>query len=160
MSEKRTRKFNIAFFPEEFDRVQEFAQKSDLTTSEFIREAIRNKIRIIEHPEYNGVIKEVKSDLDTQKSIVDKQNRDLNVRLGDLTKKMSQLREIANQSRRHVYRSELNQVIDILETKGEATLGEIQKLTKIDKEALSKILTDHEVFSINIKGKYTLKGIK
>jgi len=130
-----------------------------LSTSEFIREAIRSKIRTIEHPQYNnGVIKEVKNGLQKQKAVVNHKQREIDMKLGALKEQMRQLKEVSNQKRATLYRGDVERVADVLREEFEATMSEIQNATNIEKEALSKILMDGNLFSTSLNGKYKLKG--
>ena len=161
MSEKRTRKFNIAFTDSEHDRIKQYAEKSELSISEFIREAIRNKIRTIEHPEYyNGIVKEVKNGLHQQKTRANHQQVEIDYKLATLKEQFSQLKTISSQKVTNLYQSDVERIRAVLREKSEATMAEIQKATKLDKEVLNKILTDNRIFSTNLKGKYKLKGDK
>jgi len=162
MSEQRTKKFHIAFTDSEFERLQTFANNSDLSKSEFIREAIRNKIRTIEHPEYyNGVVKEVRNGLSKAEIKQEQHQKTVKADIGKFySQTMQELKELSKQvNRRITPKKDLDLVTSTLRDKFEANLEEMREYTKLKPEILKDILQDKNLFSINIlNGKYKLKG--
>ena len=161
--QKRDRRLNMVFFQKEYDNLEKYAEESSLTVSEFIREAIRYKIRSIENPQYyNGIMKQVKNGQTKAEAKQEARSKDLELSIDNLYAKVSQdmknLKEISKTARKRVTQKDLGIVISSLEKK-EANIEELQEITYIDNETLFNILKDRKLFSVGMNGKYKLKQV-
>ena len=149
VKQKRDKRFNMVFFQKEFDNIEKYAENSDLTISEFIREAIRYKIRSIENPQYyNGLMKQVKNGQSKAEAKQEARDIDIKGEISNLYAKVSQdmknLKEISIRKRKVVTQKDLNLVISTL-SKKEANTEELQKITHIPNEVLISILRDRNI---------------
>ena len=161
--QKRDKRFNMVFFQKEYDSIEKYAEESNLTVSEFVREAIRNKIRTIENPQYyNGIVKTVKNGQTKAEAKQEARTQDIKAEIGNLYAKVSQdmknLKEISKRTRKRVTQSDIDLISSTIREKAEVGFKELLDITKIDMDKLSIILKDRKQFSINMNGKYKLKG--
>ena len=163
VKQKREKRFSMVFYDYEYEELEKYSQKCRTTKSDFIRQAIIGKIQKYDSPEaYNGIVKTVKNGQTKAEAKQEARTIDLKKELARQFIKVSQdmknLKEISNMKRKVITQGDLNLVMKELGQK-EANIKELQKSTDIDYQTIRNILQDTTLFTINMNGKYKLKGI-
>ena len=158
---KRTRKFNIAFFPDEFEEIKKYAKISKKTTSEFIRVSIEDKIRRIKNPVENGVKKQLHNGAVKQEEQFKEQKK---VFKKDANNYLKEVKELSNQVKdlMSVDEYEIKTVENIIKDLGQASLVEIKRkcVGKFDPYKVKMIIRRSKKIGVNMEGKYELRGSK
>ena len=158
---KRTRKFNIAFFPDEFEEIKKYAKLSKKTTSEFIRVSIEDKIRRIKNPVENGVKKQLHNGEIRQDKQLQEQKKSLKK---DANNYLKEVKELSNQVKElmSVDEYEIITVENVIKDLGQASLVEIKRkvVGKFDPHKVKMIIRRSKKIGVNMDGKYELRGSK
>ena len=141
MSDKRDKTFHVAFTEEEKDKVKNYAKDYSMTSSEFIRQAVFEKIRKIEHPELfttqipmnsEELQKIYKTQIEIKKLVTN------NVKHGEtIQSNMKALRERVNGEQIKLYKQ---RILDILKQHGKLIPEEIEQYTDIEIDDILKTL--------------------
>lgn len=157
--DKRTNLVHIAFSENELKLIDQYKEESSNTTrTDFIREAVNEKIRRIENPDL--FIEKINVGIDNEqlKEILgmateNKEKIDL---LLNNVKIFNQIQNTLNTLSSRINRPELKEkelkVIELLREYKELKPNKIMKLAKIENiNMVYDIISDKEIFSINIK---------
>ena len=169
MEDKRTRKFNIAFYPDEYEEVKKYAKAKRKSVSEFIREAIEERIRRIDNPDYyNGVVKQVRNGINKVEAKQDQHQKVMKGDLGRLYAKVSEdmkeLKDISEMKRKVITESDLilatSTIRELVKEHGVLGIGEIQQSTGFDKKTITSVLSNSKLFDMKMNSKFSLRGVK
>ena len=162
----RNKTIHIAFSENEVSQIDKYCKhdKIKLTSrTEFIRQAIFDKIRRIENPEVNNQIskkfdvdqiseflKEIKSSNDQQKEILKRL-----IIVDQIQSNFKVLKDMAKQPE-----LEANEkiVIDLLTEHKKLKPLKIMKLTGLSSHKIYDVISNENVFSINMNGEVVLKN--
>ena len=164
MSEKRDKIRHVAFTESETNKISEYAKHYNMTSSEFIRQAINDKIRLIENPEpfntfsnpdfSDQIIKSQEFILEELKLMKQKFTTINGIRNG-----YKSLTEIISDS---TYKENLKLKADkIKEVMKESNKGftpkELNTITGFDLKSIDLALTsNHDLFKLNMNGRWVL----
>jgi len=156
-NEIRNRLVHIAFSEEEINKIDIFVEKALTTRTDFIRQAIFDKIRLIEHPELEtgeqlsqAKLEEIEKNTRLMLELQQQYSEQAKI-VNEINKSLSLLQEYSLQER---VDSEKENVFNILEVHGELTPGEILEKIALPEEVLFKILADKKLFELTQRGKF------
>ena len=166
MSEKRDKIRHIAFTESETSKISEYAKHYNMTSSEFIRQAINDKIRNIENPETSKL--DNKPDL--FKEFITEQ-KELNERFDKLenliTTRLTTINGIKNGYKSltelisdGTYKENLtlkaDKIYSLMENKKGYTPKELNKITGFDLKSIDLALTNNQetLFQLNNNGRW------
>jgi ribosome-associated translation inhibitor RaiA len=148
---------HFAYTTDEKEKLESIAEDSNLSISEFIRQAIKDKIRKIENPD---IFQEnVKLEVDHKKLKEILEISGMNAQKIDLLiNKMEILEKIENTFKildKYVNRPALEQkeqmIVGLLQEHGELKLNKMIDLSGFSKEEIYDIISNTQKFGINIK---------
>ena len=165
MVEKRDKVKHIAFTESEADKIKDYAKHYGMTSSEFIRQAINDKIRNIEHPELitssvknsnlsNQVIKNQELILEEMKLMKQKFTT-----INGIKKGYKSLKELMSEG---TYKENLklkaDKIQSIMKEKPKGYLPkEIGAITNFDLKSIDLTLTSNStLFKLNMNGRWVL----
>lgn len=154
MSEKRDKVVHIAFTEEEKKKIRDLAKSDNMTSSEFVRQSVKDRIRRIENPLMfsnqnldNEVLQKI-----YKLQLEQKQLLESNVKHGKIVNSnMKQLKERVNDQQVKLYRE---RVIDILRNHGSLRVEQISEKTSIDDDDIIKVLSvlqEENIVKLNIQ---------
>lgn len=139
------------------DKIEQIAKNGGFTTvSDFVRDAIKDKIRRIEHPEIYNESK-LKIDNDSIKKILEMSGvtekiDELLENFGYIKKIEHNLQMLFNLEERENLKEKEEKVIKILQEHKVLFPKKIMELTDIKRNELYQIIADSNIFSITEKG--------
>lgn len=162
-NKKKEKEYNYKFI--QFSVSDGFKEKIELmaenggftTVSDFVREAIKDKIRRIEHPE---IFNESKTEINNDKmkkllemsGITSKKIDKVLNKFDKIEKIERNLQLLFNLENREVLKEKENEVIELLQEHEILFPKKIMELTNINRKELYAIISDSDKFSINDKG--------
>ena len=165
MSEKRDKVKHIAFTESEADKIKDYAKHYGMTSSEFIRQAINDKIRNIENPELttssvsnpdlsNQVIKNQELILEEMKLMKQKFTTINGIKNG--YKSLKEL--ISDGTYKENLKLKAEKIKDVMKQYDKAfTPKEIKNLTGFDLKSIDIALTSNQdIFKLNMNGRWVL----
>ena len=155
MSEKRDKRIHIAFNESELEEIDKYRKESKTTRSNFIRQAIFEKIRRIENPEINIGNMENINDLMTQLLNGQKKQQEVNKLImerattgKDLKNSFNALKGLVKNANGKIKRMK---IINLLKAHGSLRINKLIELSGFSKETIYELIADQEIFSINLK---------
>ena len=167
----RNKMVHIAFTEGEKSKIQEYADNSDMTVSEFIRQATRDKIRKIDYPEQISnqpvITPEIllKISKNTDKLLELQQEKE---REKEIIKNLLQTSDaLQNEYHRLMEKGLMSELTEETKTiqnllRGHKSLSpnQIIDMTNIEKDKVLFVITNLKLFKLNvITGKYQLRGV-
>ena len=163
MSEKRTTIKHVAFTPSEVSKIKQYSDHYNMTDSEFIRQAINDKILRIENPEsFNKanneeltrqLLKNQELLLREQKLMKDKLSAVKNIRNG--VKSISSLLSEGTLKENLALKKE--KILNTMKAYNKAfTPKELKSLTNIDVKTILLILSQLEGVKMNNNGRWII----
>ena len=162
MSEKRDKIKHIAFTESESNKISEYAKDYGMTSSEFIRQAINDKIRNIEYPESikNNSNPDLSNQLiKTQELILEEMNlmKAKMTTINGIKNGYKSLKEIISDT---TYKENLklkaDKIKEVMKESNKAfTPKELNKLTGFDLKSIDIVLTNNQdLFKLNNNGRW------
>lgn len=160
--DKRTKLIHLAFSPNELKEIDVNVKKANTSRTEFIRQAIQDKIMKIENPalfnsalnidnsNFDEFLKEIKTSNKQQKIILEK----LSI-VKQIQDNFTLLKTIAKEP--EILQNE-KVIIDLIREKGPLKPLEIMDLANLCSLEVYDVISNENVFSINLNGKVELKN--
>ncbi|MHA1874889.1 MAG: ribbon-helix-helix protein, CopG family [Promethearchaeota archaeon] len=160
--DKRNKLIHLAFSQNEITEIDKHVKQANTSRTEFIRQAIQDKIMKIENPElfnpasnvntsdFSEFLKEIKTSNKQQKIILEK----LSI-VKQIQDNFTLLKTIAKEP--EIMENE-KIIIDILKEHGPLKPLKIMDLADLRSHKVYDVISNENVFSININGKVILKN--
>ena len=165
MSEKRDKIRHIAFTESETNKIKDYAKQYGMTSSEFIRQAINDKIRNIEHPELttssvsnpdlsNQVIKNQELILEEMKLMKQKFTTINGIKNG--YKSLKEL--ISDKTLKENLKLKAEKIQSVMKESNKTfTPKELKDITGFDLKSIDLSLTNNpKLFKLNMNGRWVL----
>ncbi len=166
----RNKIVHIAFTEGEKDIIKEYADNSDMTASEFIRQAIRDKIRRIDNPEQisnqpvitSEILLKISKNTDKLLELQQEKEREKEI-IKNLLQTSDALQNEYHRLMEKGLMSELTEETNTIQNllRGHKSLSpnQIIDMTNIEKDKVLFVITNLKLFKLNvITGKYQLRG--
>lgn len=168
----RNKIVHIAFTEGEKSKIKKSADKSDMTVSEFIRQAIRDKIRKIDNPEQSTIsnipvitpeiLLKIAKNTDKLLELQQEKKREKKI----ITNLLETSEALQNEYHRLMEKGLMSELTEETKTiqnllRGHKSLSpnQIIAMTNIEKEKVLFVITNVKLFKLNvITGKYQLRG--
>ena len=148
---------HFAYTKEEKNKLEDFAKKSNTSISEFIRQAILDKIRRIENPDlYNPGInfnKEFLEKILKNQKLLDERNQLILERLDTYAQIVNTLKLLKPNINNQYLKEKMEKMRNVLKTYEELKPKKLEELTGFNGNTIKDILAYYdEIFSITMKG--------
>jgi len=162
----RNKTVHIAFSENELSQIDKYCKYEDLkltTRTEFIRQSIFDKIRRIENPElYNPVTKGLDSDQISEFlkeiKITNKQQKDILKRLEIVNEIQNNFKVLKNMAKEPEMELNEKTIIGLLTEHKKLKPLKIIKLSGLSSHKIYDVISNENVFSINMNGEVVLKN--
>ena len=154
--EKRDCMVHIAFFKQEKEEIKKLSKESNMTASEFMRQAIFDKIRRIKHPElftqtsnqvnpifFEQITKELKKLNEKQEKILERD------KIFNEMKKTLDL--IQRFSIKQDLKEETVSILNLLKAHKSLSQEQIIEMTNFDKDIVFQVISNKKLFKLNIE---------
>lgn len=171
-SKVRDKMVHIAFTKGEKDKIKKYADDSDMTVSEFIRQATRDKIRKIDNPEQSNIsnipaitpeiLLKISKNTDKLLELQQEKKRDKEI-ISNLLETSEALQNEYHRLMEKGLMSELTEETKTIQNllKGHKSLSpnQIVDMSNIELDKVLFVITNSKLFKLNvITGKYQLRG--
>jgi len=148
------------------EKIESITEQSGFTTvSDFVREAVREKILRIESPETfqqtikvnleQSQIREILSDVLTQLNI-DPKTRDIMAELSETLIKIKKTMKTLNNYTKSDLKEKEKNIVKLLQKQGELKPKKLAELSKLSIEEIYEITSNEDKFKITMNGGITL----
>jgi len=169
--ELRVKQIHITFTEKEKEKIKQFAEDSNKNIRDFIRDAVFDKIRMIEHPEQfkqtnieqidPGILEEIKRNMELSIELQKLTNERLNIaeNIESITKAIKdQYNKLKKKDLISDFSKESNLIADLLKDHKSLTSDQISKMINLDIDDVLLILNTSNQFKLNITtGRYELR---
>lgn len=156
----------VAFTSSEVEEIKEYAKAGNMTQSEFIRQAVFDKITGIKNPEVNK--KPIYNQIDSiNPDIIDKiirntneTNKKLNLMLEqkDILNKMNDtLLDIQKYSLKKDLSKEMQLIVELLKKNKSLKPIQIMEKTGLDEKTVFQVIDNMDIFKLTSNGRYSLR---
>jgi len=164
MSEKRDKIRHIAFTESESSKISEYAKDYGMTSSEFIRQAINDKIRSIEYPEVakNGNNPEISNQLIKSQELILEEMKLMNAKMTTINGIRNGYKFLTEIISDTTYKENLtlkaDKIKEVMKANDKAfTPKELNTITGFDLKSIDLALTSNQdLFKLNMNGRWEL----